>query len=268
MTRPYAEVIGDPVAHSKSPAIHNFWLGKLGIDADYRAHRVVTGELAAYVHQRRSDPLWRGCNVTAPHKLAGLALADAAEDAAREVGAANTLLRLKDGGLMADNTDVEGFCEGLPDVAGALAIVIGAGGAARACLLALRQRGAGAVTIVNRDVVKARRLLAELGMVGEAMGLGDGPPPSDCLINASTLGMVGQPAAPDLTARVSSRGFVYDLVYAPLETELLAAARARGLRTIDGLEMLVGQAAAAFELFFGQPAPREHDAELRGLLAS
>lgn len=268
MTRPYAEVIGDPIAHSKSPEIHNFWLETLGIDAEYRACRVAPGELAAHLDHRRVDTLWRGCNVTVPHKLAALSLAEAADDAANEVGAANTLVPCEKHGVRAHNTDIAGFAESLPDVVGARAIVIGAGGAARACLVALRNSGIASVTLVNRDVGKAGRLLAELQIAGEALPLDRDPAPSDCLINASTLGMAGLPDPPDLTARVASGGFVYDVVYAPLETALLAAARDRGLRTIDGLSMLIGQAAVAFELFFGVAAPRQHDAELRGLLTS
>ena len=267
MTSPYAEVIGDPVAHSKSPTIHRFWIEKLGLDADYRARHVTPAGLAGYFSDRRADPDWRGCNVTIPHKGAALDHADRWLDPAAKAGATNCIFA-DPTGLLATNTDIGGFLEPLAGIAlaGKHAFVIGAGGAARAVVLALAERGIGRLTVCNRDLKKARGLVAGLGIDVEAVALAEAAPDADLLVNASPLGMAGYPDPPISVARLPEEAVVYDLVYAPLETRLLAAARARGLRTIDGLAMLVGQAAAAFSLFFASAAPREHDAELRALL--
>jgi shikimate dehydrogenase len=271
VTLPYAEVIGDPIAHSKSPAIHRFWLGKLGLSADYRACHVTAADLAGYLAARRRDPLWRGCNVTVPHKLAALALADRCDGAAEAIGAANLLVSAPDGALEASNTDAAGFLEPIADLplASRHAAVIGAGGASRAVLAALAGREIGLVTILNRSPEKAVALLARFGLAGEAVPLGVLLAPSCALlVNASSLGMAGQPPLEVDLAPLPGDAVVYDIVYAPLETGLLAAARARGLRAVDGLAMLIGQAAVAFERFFGQPPRREHDAELRSVLTS
>ncbi|UVO55234.1 shikimate dehydrogenase [Sphingomonas sp. SUN039] len=265
MTRPYAEVIGDPIAQSKSPVIHNFWLEKLGIDAEYRRCQVRPDELTDYFVQRRGDAAWRGCNVTMPHKLAVMDLVSDLSPLARRVGAANVVIP-QDLGLAAGNTDATGFAEPLAGRRFDHAIVVGAGGAARAVLAALAGRATW-ITILNRDADKAQALLDELVPAGAATALdGTIDQPADLLVNASSLGMAGQPDLPDLERHVMPDGLVYDLVYAPLETPLLKAARARGLATIDGLEMLIGQAGEAFERFFGAPAPRQYDAELRVLL--
>ena len=263
--KPYAEVIGDPIAHSKSPLIHGFWLDALGIDAEYRATHVRAEELVDYVAQRRADPLWRGCNVTIPHKLAILDHAADPGDIRGSIGAANTLFRAGDGAMIATNTDAAGFFSPLADVplAGASVVVVGAGGAARAVLFALARAGVGQVTILNRNVLKASALLAAFGLKGRALPLDARLPAASLLVNASALGMTGQPPLElDLTP-LASDAIVYDCVYAPLQTDLLSAAEARGLVTVDGLEMLVGQAAIAFELLFGAAPPRERDGELR-----
>ena len=263
----YAEVIGDPIAHSKSPLIHRFWLEKLGIDADYRATRVAAEGLAAYFADRAGDPDWRGCNVTVPHKVAALDHVPDPGGVRDGIGAANTVFRGPDG-VMATNTDAAGFLSPIADLdlAGAPVVVVGAGGAARAVLFALSKVGVGRVTLLNRTPLKGAALLARFGLKGEALPLDARLPAAALLVNTSTLGMVGeQPLDLDLSP-LPQEAVVYDIVYAPLETPLLAAAAARGLETVDGLEMLVGQAALAFELFFGQPAPREHDAALRALL--
>lgn len=268
MTSIYAEVIGDPIAHSKSPAIHGFWLERLGIDADYRATHVAADGLAAYFDARRADADWRGCNVTIPHKAAALAAADSAREAAIAIGAANCIVP-RGGRLVADNSDAAGFLEplGAGAIAGKRAAVVGAGGAARAILFALGQGRIGDVLLYNRDVDKAEMLLTEFGLAGEALPLAEAAPAADLLVNASALGMSGYPPCPVSVDGLAGNAIVYDIVYAPLETPLLAAARARGLATIDGLAMLIGQAAVAFEMFFGAPAPRAGDAELRALLA-
>ncbi|WP_298671060.1 shikimate dehydrogenase [uncultured Sphingomonas sp.] len=268
MNRPYAEVIGDPIAHSKSPAIHGFWLEKLGIAADYRATHVMPDDLARFIAERRDDPAWRGCNVTIPHKIAMLDLVDDPGDVRNSIGAMNTIVRDAEGRVFGTNTDAAGFYAPLSevDLAGAPAVVIGAGGAARAVLFALARAGVGRVTILNRSPLKGAALLARFGLKGDALPLTAPLPPAALVVNTSALGMKGQPPLEvDLTP-LPEDAIVYDIVYAPLETALLRQAEARGLETIDGLEMLIGQAAMAFELFFGQPAPREHDEALRALL--
>jgi len=268
----FAEVIGDPIAHSRSPMIHGFWLEMLGIEADYRACHVTADGLADYLAARRQDPDWRGCNVTIPHKLAALALADRVEPVAARIGASNCLLPQADGTLLATNTDAAGFMEPLLGHRFDTACIVGAGGAARAVLSALAEHGVGRVTVRNRSVDKAAALLAEFAVTGEALALDGEGEPVDLLVNTSALGMSGQAElpAPLLAIRslVREGGTVYDIVYAPLETRLLAAARAEGRVCIDGLAMLIGQAAVAFERFFGVAAPRQHDDDLRARLTA
>ena len=268
MARPYAEVIGDPIAHSKSPKIHGFWLEALGIEADYRATHVAPHALPAYFAARKADPDWRGCNITVPHKIAALEHVEDREDMRSAIGAINTAFRDADGALVGTNTDAAGFAAPLKacDLAGKSVTVIGAGGAGRAVLYALAGIGVGPVTLFNRNVDKGAALLSSFGMKGQALPIGEAVPPGALVVNATSLGMTGQPPLHlDLSA-LPDDAVVYDIVYAPLETGLLAAARARGLATIDGLEMLIGQAAVAFALFFGAEPPRERDAELRGVL--
>lgn len=283
MTVAYAEVIGDPISQSKSPAIHSFWLNKLGIEADYRAAHVTAAGLADYFAARRDDPDWRGCNITMPHKQAALAQLDAVDPQAARIGAVNTVVRGADGGLTGFNTDAPGFLEPLlPRLAEThlyrMARVLGAGGAARAIVAALA--GAGfTLVLAARDPAKARAMLDELAPRGEhhAVSLDHFATPTDfafddraglldLVVNASPLGMAGQPPLVFDFSHVPPGSVVYDIVTNPLETPLLAGARGRGFETIDGLAMLIGQAAVAFEKFFGQPAPRAHDGELRDLL--
>lgn len=285
MTRAYAEVIGDPIIQSKSPAIHGFWLGKLGIAADYRACHVLADGLADYVASRRADPAWRGCNVTMPHKQAIMPLLDRIDPAAARIGAVNTVVRAADGTLTGFNTDASGFLEPLRDLLGQthiyrMARIFGAGGAARAIITALSGKGF-TLVLAARDPRQARALLDELDPAGEhhAVDLAHFVPATDfafddregildLVINASPLGMAGNPPLALDFSHVPPGSVVYDIVTYPLETPLLAEARAQGLETIDGLAMLIGQAAAAFEKFFGVPAPREHDAELRKVLTA
>lgn len=270
MTPPYAEVIGDPIAHSKSPAIHGFWIDALGLDAEYRAHHVTPDALAAYFAERREDSAWRGCNITIPHKQAALDLVEDRGGIRASIGAINTVIRAEDGALVGTNTDAGGFYAPIAglDLEGRHVVVIGAGGAARAILFALSKLGVGRVTILNRNVLKAAALLSSFGLKGDAVPLDAPLPPADLLVNASALGMVGQPPLRLDLAPLPEHALVYDVVYAPLETELLAQARARDLDTVDGLEMLIGQAALAFELFFGAEPPRERDEALRAMLTS
>lgn len=270
MTRPYAEVIGDPIAHSKSPLIHNFWLQKLGIEAEYRRCHVRPEGLAEYISSRRGDAAWRGCNVTIPHKLAVMDVVDDPGDVRGSIGAMNTVLRERDGRLIGTNTDAAGFFAPIAglSLAGAQAAVVGTGGAAHAVLFALARAGVDSVTMVARAPLKAAALLARFGLKGDVRPIDAPLPPVSLLVNATSLGMTGHPAyLPDLTL-LPGDAVVYDLVYAPLETPLLAAAAACSLETVDGLEMLVGQAALAFEMFFGAAPPRDEDAELRALLTA
>lgn len=281
---PYAEVIGDPISHSKSPLIHKFWLGKLGLDYDYCASRVTAAQLPAYLKQRRTDPLWCGCNVTMPLKVEALSQIDEQAPEVQSTGAANTITRLRsEARLGGNNTDVVGMREPLRSWLEGdgffTAAVIGTGGAAAAAMVALLG-GSAHVTTVNYgrtyesalsfrrrfDPIDAEHLSAPLSAFRPANR--DGTQQPSLLVNASPLGMRGHPPLlVDLTA-LTPGSIVLDMVYDPIETDLLRQARDCGLVALDGLTMLVAQAAAAFELLFCQAAPREHDAELRALLTT
>ena len=265
---PYAEVIGDPIAHSKSPLIHNFWLNALDIEAEYRKTHVTPDGLASYFLQRRADPDWLGCNVTIPHKMAVMDFTDDPGGVRERIGAMNTIASETGGPLIGTNTDAGGFLQPLlrDRWKGRSVVLIGAGGAARAILFALTSLGVPDITVMARDAAKAQAMLDHAGVKGAVIGMGDPLPAVDLLVNSTSLGMVGQPVLDlDLTPLPPS-ATVYDIVYAPLETGLLKAARDRGLKTLDGLEMLIGQAALAFDIFFDAQAPRELDADLRALL--
>ncbi|MEG3163731.1 shikimate dehydrogenase [Sphingomonas sp. PB2P19] len=270
MTKPYAEVIGDPIAQSKSPIIHGFWLDALGLDAEYRRAHVTADALPAYFESRKADPAWQGCNITMPHKLAALDHVTDPGDVRGSIGAINTVFRGADGAMIGTNTDAAGFWAPIDDldIAGQPVTVIGAGGAARAVLFALSRMDVGPVTILNRNPLKGAALLALFKLKGQALPIHPAAPPSRLLVNASVLGMVGQPPLDiDLTA-LDDDSLVYDVVYTPLETGLLKAARKRGLETVDGLEMLIAQAAVAFEILFHVEPPRDDDAALRALLTA
>jgi shikimate dehydrogenase len=242
----YAEVIGNPIAHSKSPAIHLFWLKKLGLEGDYRATLVT--DLNAYCEARRGDPDWRGCNVTAPHKAAAIPLLDEAGP----VGAVNCIVREGDR-LIGLNTDVDGIVEALAGADRSKVVLIGAGGAAKAARAALAD--AGEIINITRQNIENTGLIYGGTLIVNATPLGmahAGPMPASLLAALPS-------AAPGAT--------LLDMVYEPLDTPLLQAARAAGLNTVDGLAMLIGQARRAFRLFFGAAPPAEHDAELRRLLS-
>lgn len=268
--KPYADVIGDPISHSKSPLIHGFWLKKLGIDADYRACAVKLEGLGDYFAQRRDDPAWRGCNITVPHKIAAMDLVDDPGGVRASIGAMNTVFRDAGGALVGTNTDAAGFFAPIADLplSGQPVAVVGTGGAAHAVLFALSKADVGPVTILARNPLKGAAILARFGLKGSVQVLDKPLPPVALLVNATQLGMVGQdPLDLDL-APLPDDAIVYDIVYTPLETGLLAAAAARGLDTVDGLEMFIGQAAMAFELFFGASPPHDCDDELRALLTA
>lgn len=272
---PYAEVIGDPIAHSKSPLIHQFWLGKLGLEGEYRSNRVTADELPTYLATRRQDPDWRGCNLTMPLKQAVIPLLACVDPAAQRIGAVNTVVRDGTG----YNTDSAGFLEPLQPLLAQhhlfrMARIVGAGGAARGVADALRHAGF-ALVVAARRVEQAQALIQGLDAdFNHAVVLGHFAAPTDfafdsregildLVVNTTPLGMTGKEALALDFSHVPPGAVIYDIVYEPLETPLLAEARQRGHRTIEGLQMLIGQAAAAFEHFFGAAAPREHDAELR-----
>lgn len=280
MAAAYAEVIGDPVGHSKSPSNHLFWLKKLGMTGDFRATQVLPGALGDHLARRRSDPDWLGCSVTIPHKVSVVAHLDKLTEKAERIGAVNIVVRSGDD-LIGDNSDGDGFLEPLRPLLAEphlfrMARIFGAGGAARAVAHALANHGF-TLVVAARDPAKAALLLD--GVPGEhhATDLSHFAEPTDfafddrrglldLIVNTTPLGMEGWPPLPLDWSHVPPGSIVYDLVYSPLKTPLLLEAEARGHRTIDGLQMLVGQAAAAFERFFERPAPREHDQELRELL--
>lgn len=270
MSLPYAEVIGDPIAHSKSPMIHNFWLQKLEIEAEYRKTQVKPGELAAYFLNRRADADWLGCNVTIPHKIAVMDYAEDPGGVRERIGAMNTIACETGGPLMGTNTDAGGFLQPLlrDKWKGRSAVIIGAGGSARAVMFALASLGVESISVMARDMAKAQTMFDQIGYAGKAIPMMREAPVTDLLVNCSPLGMTGQAPLDLDIAALGEGATVYDIVYAPLETPLLASARALGLKAIDGLEMLIGQAALAFDFFFDAPAPREHDAELRALLTA
>lgn len=281
---PYAEVIGDPVAHSKSPLIHRFWLEKLGLDYDYRATRVTSAQLPAFLETRRADPLWCGCNVTMPLKRHVLDHLAGPSEEVRLIGAANTIIRLgAPARLAGHNTDWIGVREPLQQWIESndhfSASIIGTGGAAAAATIALMRRPAALqLTSYGRTRESAlafRRRFSDdkdaqysVGAIDELAQAGSGDGRPSLLINASPLGMRGHPPLDVDLTRMAPGSIVFDMVYDPLETDLLHQARALGLVAIDGLAMLVAQAAAAFEHFFGEPAPRNHDAQLRALLTA
>lgn len=285
MTR-YAEVIGDPIAQSKSPAIHGHWLGKLGRDAEYRACHVTAEGLADYLAERREDPDWCGCNVTMPHKQAIVPLLDRLEIGAELVGAVNTVTPRRNGMLCGSNTDGAGFLEPLRPLLATphlfrMARVLGTGGAARAIVAALAEQGV-VVVLAGRDPAKACALIEAIDPEGEhhAVDIAHFADPTDfafddregcfdLIVNASPLGMAGQPPLKFDFSHAPAGSVVYDIVTHPLETDFLKAARSAGFLTIDGLAMLIGQAAVAFEKFFGVAPPRDPgDAELRRMLGA
>lgn len=277
MTIPYAEVIGDPIVQSKSPIIHKHWLQKLSLGEDYRHAHVSEEALPDYMAARRDDPLWRGCNVTMPHKQAIMPLLDRLDPLAARIGAVNTVGRSADGLLTGYNTDAPGCFEPLAPLLGVAprrVLVLGNGGAARAVLVALADAGH-SITLAARDTAKAQALLEELAP-GNRHGVADladyalpGDGAVDLVINASPLGMTGSPALAFDLSHVAAGGLVYDIVTAPLITPLLRDAEAAGLATIDGLAMLIGQAALAFGHFYGAAPPRDHDdTALRALLTA
>jgi shikimate dehydrogenase len=257
MNRKAACVIGWPIEHSRSPLIHEYWIRQLGLEAEYRREAVPPDRFADFI-ARLADHGYVGANVTVPHKEAALALS-APDALAAAVGAANTLWR--DGGVLrSTNTDVEGFVAsldaGVPDWAGGVesAVVLGAGGGARAIVFGLIERGVRHIHVVNRSLDRAVAMQQRFGDRVVPCGWDqrqDALAGAGLLVNTTTLGMAGQPPLLIELAPLPATAVVADIVYAPLVTPLLAAAGARGLRTVDGLGMLLHQAVGAFARFFG-----------------
>ncbi len=258
-------VIGDPVAHSLSPALHQPSLDALGIPARYERWHTSADALPERVASlRAADAL--GASVTVPHKLAVMPLLDEIALLARDAGAVNTVVN-RDGRLIGENTDVHGFAASLREswgdtaFAAATALVLGAGGAALAVVLALHGLGVPAITVANRSEARARRLAADLGSVPIVVGGADRETLAETLrgvsilVNATSLGWnAGEsPLELDLLAELPAGATVVDLTYR--DTDLLVAARVLGLQTLDGLAMLVHQGAKALELWTGQAAP-------------
>ena len=266
---PFAEVIGDPISASKSPVIHRFWLERLAIAGTYGREQVKRGELADYLARRRPNSSWCGANVTMPLKLDAVTLADEVTDRAVAAGAANILVPQGDR-LVAGNSDVGAVMLLLAQLHEAgrsmdQVTLFGNGGAARAVLVACRSVGLTNVVIHARDMARATKLAVEFG-------LRHAPRPIDAevegsgIINATPLGMQGNDCLNCDVAGLDEKGWVFDLVSAPARTRLIEAAQARGLATVDGIDMLVEQAAASFALFFKAPPPRQHDDQLFAML--
>jgi shikimate dehydrogenase len=262
-------VIGWPVEHSRSPLIHNFWLKQLGINGEYRREAVPPDKFEEFVKNLAAHG-YVGANVTLPHKEAALAVSHP-DDRAEAVGAANTLWI--DGDLQSTNTDVEGFLANLDastpnwDRGLANAVVLGAGGAARGVIFGLIERNIERVTVINRTQGRAQALRERFGeqvCPAQWTELNGVLADAGLLVNTTTLGMRGQPALDIDLRHLPPSAVVADAVYVPLVTPLLAAARERGLRTADGLGMLLHQAVRGFALWFGV-AP-EVTAELRALI--
>ena len=262
-------VIAWPAGHSRSPLIHNYWIKQHNLNAEYRREAVPPEKFADFVSNLRANG-YIGANISVPHKEVALTLTEP-DDRARAVGAANALW-YDDDRLRSTNTDVEGFLANLDaatpgwDRGLSTAVVLGAGGGARAVIFALLAREVGRIYVINRTAARAKALQKKFGnriqvaSWEETTGLLGG---AGLLVNTTTLGMVGQPRL-ELNLRCPPSLVVADLVYDPLVTGLLALARARGLRTADGLGMLLHQAVRGFQLWFG--VRPEVTAELRALI--
>lgn len=269
---PLAGVIGTPIAHSKSPRLHQHWLNKYGIQGHYIPMDVASDDLEeALKFLPRLG--FVGLNVTIPHKERALALADLATDRAALIGAANTLIFRKDGKIHADNTDGYGFIEnlkqGAPDWQPSLGptVLIGAGGAARAVIAALIEVGVQEIRLTNRTRARSEALRQEFGTKIEVVDwvqAGNALEGATTVVNATSLGMTGKPEMRIPLDGLEKGATVTDLVYSPLKTRLLQEAEAAGCQTVDGLGMLLHQAVPAFERWFGLRP--EVDGDLRATM--
>ncbi|MCC7259643.1 MAG: shikimate dehydrogenase [Alphaproteobacteria bacterium] len=267
-----AGVIGFPVAHSLSPKLHGFWLKKYNITGKYTAIEAPVGELHSTL-KRLQEKGFRGVNITLPHKEEALRLMDAADDTALRAGAVNTVV-MNDEGMTGSNTDIFGFMENIREhfpnfsLKGKHAAIVGAGGAARAVCVALEEMGAHTIRIINRSQDKAEALAKEMsGATYSIHGFSDADKALEgvhLLVNASPLGMRGQPALSLPLESLSASALVTDIVYTPLITPLLFHASQRGNPVLDGLGMLLHQARPGFKAWFGTMP--EATAELREAL--
>ncbi len=265
-----AFVMGHPIAHSRSPMLHGYWLERYGIEGSYERIDVTPEGLKDFFDTFR-DVGWLGGNVTVPHKTAVIAYLDRVDDAVKAVGAVNTLW-WQDDALIGGNTDYIGFLGNIDEMVpgwdrGARrAVVLGAGGAARAAIFGLRGRGL-EVALCNRTLARAEALAAHFGAGVSAHGLDTLPEllkGCDLLVNTTSMGMVGQPPLDIDLGPLKASAIVYDVIYVPLETAILKAAKACGHRTVDGLGMLLHQAVEGFNHWFGLKP--EVTGELRRLL--
>ncbi len=252
-------VIGWPIKHSRSPLIHTYWLDELGIDGSYTREAVAPDAVDDFFANLAENG-FVGCNVTLPHKEAAFRAVAQTDDTARILAAVNTVW-LADGVLHGTNTDVYGFLANLDDSApgwdrsAGRAVILGAGGAARAVVHGLMQRGFAAIDIVNRTRSRAEELVTRFGGPTGSHGwaaVADLIVDADILINTTSLGMAGQPALAIDLKPANENLIVTDIVYTSLMTPLLSAANARGLKTVDGLGMLLHQAVPGFEKWFGR----------------
>ena len=271
---PLAGVIGHPIAHSRSPALHGYWLRRYGLKGHYIPIDIAPTDLADLV---RSLPRlgFVGINVTTPHKEAILQIADIVTDRAALIGAANTLIFRKDGKIHADNTDGSGFIANLRQhaphwaPASGPAVVVGAGGAARAVIAALIEVGVPEIRLANRTRTRAEGLRSDFGAKVTVMDWVKIPAALEdaaTLVNTTTLGMIGKPDFRVPLDALNPRALVTDLVYTPLKTPLLLAAEAMGCTAVDGLGMLLHQAAPGFERWFGH-RPEVDDATRAAVLS-
>ncbi len=255
-----AGVVGDPISHSLSPRLHGYWLNKYNIEGEYQAFHITSGELANFLSALKNNKI-RGVNLTLPHKVSGMALVDKLNESAQKIGAINTIYVDDSGMLVGTNTDGYGFLKNLEQKANnwrpqnGPVSMIGAGGAARAIIVSLLDSGVPEIRICNRTIDNAQKLTSELNdsrvkvmpweqkdqsLEGAAL-----------LVNVTMLGMAGQaPLELDLKY-LPKTAIVYDIVYHPLETALLANAKRRGNKTVDGLGMLLHQAVPGFKAWFG-----------------
>lgn len=270
-----AGLIGWPVAQSKSPLIHEFWLKRLGIDGHYVRLPVRPGEVAR-AFKGMAALGFTGIQATMPHKRACFDLVDHHTPAAKALGAVNTVIVEDDGTLTGENTDLPGFVEPIADLdlSGEQVTVLGAGGAAAAVIAGLVGLGARRIAVINRSPEGTSRLLEDIAatltgceVIEAGWERADALAAESRLIaNATSLGMEGMPPLPLAVEGLRDDSIVYDIITHPHKTPLLDQAATRGLRTHDGLEMLVGQAREAFRRFYGAEPPKDGDAELRALL--
>ena len=267
-----AFVIGHPIAHSRSPLIHGHWLSRLGLNGSYERIDVAPADLPVFLNDMALNGFVGG-NVTIPHKEVVYDLVARRTDAADLIGAVNTLW-FADGILHGDNTDAHGFAANLDQYqpswsSASSALVLGAGGAARAILFALIEKGVRDIRIVNRTLARAQELADRFGdsVSAHAWDEMDGLVKDvELVVNTTSVGMGGQGASPLNVSLFSADALVTDIVYTPLQTPLLSAAAARGLRTVDGLGMLLHQAAPGFVRWFGNLPPVT--AELRDIIVA